>query len=327
MLKRLAGNVYELRLLDSPGEMYAVEELQRRVWPGSETDIVPGHLLVTAAHNGGLVIGAYRLPDESGTNISDRVMNSAPTSSPDPEGLLVGFVFGFPGLYQTADGWREKHCSHMLGVLPEYRDQGLGWNLKRAQWQLVRKQGIELITWTYDPLQSRNGYLNIANLGSVCSTYIQDAYGVMQDELNLGLSSDRFQVDWWVNSNRVTRRLSQKSRPRLDLAHYIAANSQIINPTEMDQAGFPSPTDQEPDLPDLIKAVDAGTHPILLVEIPSDITHIKKSSIELAQRWRFHTRYIFEELFTTGYLVTDFIYLPGSSPRSFYVLVHGNLTL
>jgi predicted GNAT superfamily acetyltransferase len=149
----------------------------------------------------------------------------------------------------------------------------------------------------------------------------------MQDELNLGLSSDRFQVDWWVNSNRVTRRLSRKSRPRLDLAHYIAANSQIINPTEMDQAGFPSPTDQEPDLPDLIKAVDAGTHPILLVEIPSDITHIKKSSIELAQRWRFHTRYIFEELFTTGYLVTDFIYLPGSSPRSFYVLVHGNLTL
>jgi chorismate synthase len=83
-----------IKLLDSPGDMSLVEDLQRAVWHGSETDVVPAHIFITAIHNGGLVIGAFL------------------------EGELVGFVFGFPGLDFTPDGPRPKHCSHMMGISP-----------------------------------------------------------------------------------------------------------------------------------------------------------------------------------------------------------------
>jgi predicted GNAT superfamily acetyltransferase len=170
---------WNLKILETPQEMESVEDLQRLVWPGSETEIVPVHLLVTAVHNGGLAIGAYQAAKENGQ--MER---------------LVGFVFGFVGLYYTPDGPRPKHCSHMLGVDPALRDQGLGFALKRAQWQMVRHQDIDRITWTYDPLLSRNAHLNIARLGAVCNTYRREVYGQMRDGLNVGLPSDRFEVDW-----------------------------------------------------------------------------------------------------------------------------------
>ena len=145
-----------LRILETPQEMAAVENLQKSIWPGSEVDIVPAHLLLAAAHNGGLIIGAFSHNAELGDNGEE----------------MLGFVFGFPGLYRTPDGPRPKHCSHMMGVDPGVRDQGIGFRLKRAQWQMVRNQGLDLVTWTYDTLMSRNAHLNIAKLGAVCSTYI-----------------------------------------------------------------------------------------------------------------------------------------------------------
>ena len=95
-----------IKILESPEEMSSVEELQRIVWPGSETDIVPAHVFITAVHNGGLVIGAFH------------------------HNQIIGFVFGFPGLESTPDGPRPKHCSHMMGIHPQYRDSGVGFALK-----------------------------------------------------------------------------------------------------------------------------------------------------------------------------------------------------
>ena len=108
---------------------------------------------------------------------------------------------------------------------------------------MVRHQGIDRITWTYDPLLSRNAHLNIARLGAVCNSYIRDAYGEMRDELNQGVPSDRFQVDWWVNSKRVLRRMSKRPRPPLDLAHYLAAGIPIINPTRIGSDDLPRPAE------------------------------------------------------------------------------------
>src|SRR5512143_3355124 len=101
---------WNIHVLETPEEMSAVEALQREVWPGSETDVVPAHMLIAAVHNGGIVLGAFE---------QDR---------------LIGFVFGFPGLETTPDGPRAKHCSHMMGVHPDHRNRGLGFALKRAQW-------------------------------------------------------------------------------------------------------------------------------------------------------------------------------------------------
>ena len=328
MLTMIKGNPYLLRVLDTPEEMAKIRELRRDIWQGDESDLVPDHLLLTFAHNGGLVMGAYQLPaDAAEGQSSAQGLDAGEENNLPPGSRMIGFVYGFPGLYKTPDGQRVKFCSHELGVLPEMRGRGIGFALKRAQWQMVRNQGIDRITWTYDPLQSRNAYLNMTRLGTVCNTYIRDAYGELTDRLNAGVSTDRFQVDWWVNTNRVQRRLSRNARIKLDLAHYLASGAEIINPTESGPDSFPRPvTDQLP--PELETGwSDTEQPPFILLEIPADITAMKASHMQLAQTWRLHTRALFEKLFGYGYLVSDFIHLPGSFPRSFYVLIDGESTL
>lgn len=313
-----------IKILEKPEEMAAVEELQRQVWPGNETEVVPAHVLLAVAHNGGLVIGAYMSNSGGGedSEAEEEVQNDPVEISPSQ---MVGFVFGFPGLYITPDGPRSKHCSHMLGVLPSLRDQGIGFGLKRAQWQMARHQGVDRITWTYDPLISRNAYLNITKLGAVCNTYRRNEYGELRDEINAGLPSDRFQVDWWVNTRRVERRLSKKRRLQLDLAHFLAAGAEIINPSQNGVDGWPRPAGTK--LPAHITEGESGADvPLLLLEIPADFPKLKEVDADLALAWRYHTRELFEALFARGYLVTDFIFLPGTLARSFYVLSHGEST-
>jgi predicted GNAT superfamily acetyltransferase len=308
---------WNIRILEKPEEMSEAEDLQRLVWPGSETDIVPLHVLVTVAHNGGVVIGAYaRDKSTSSAGIEDRHTSDS--------GNLIGFVYGFPGLYFTPDGPRPKHCSQQLAVHPDYRNQGLGFLLKRAQWQMVRHQGLDLITWTFDPLLSTNAHLNISRLGAVCNIYLKEVYGEMRDGLNAGLPSDRFQVDWWINSRRVNRRLSKKARTRLDLAHFLSAGAEIINPSQDGPNGWPRPAVAH--LPP-ISSEPGSNVPLLLVEIPADIGSIRTGDPGLAIEWRLSTRNLFDELFVRGYLVTDFIHMPMPPARSFYVMSHGESTL
>jgi predicted GNAT superfamily acetyltransferase len=290
------STAWTIKIVENMDEMHQVEELQRMVWNETETDIVPAHLINSAAHNGGLLIGAYV----------------------DQE--MVGFVFGFPGVYPTPDGPRLKHYSSMLGVRDDFRAKGLGFALKRAQWQIVRHQGIDRITWTYDPLLSRNAWLNITRLGAVCNTYLRNFYGKMDDDLNRGLPSDRFEVDWWVNSQRVNLRLSRGRRKHLDLIHYLKGGIPIINPAEINPAGFALPVPH-------VDFKPGQELPILLVEIPTDFQFLKASDLNLAMHWRMHSRSIFEELFKSGYLVTDFVRTDEPSPRSYYVLCHGESTL
>ncbi len=283
-----------IKLLETPEEMTAVEELQRVIWPGSETDVVPAHMLITAVHNGGIVAGAF---------MEDR---------------MIGFVFGFPGLESTPDGPRPKHCSHMMGIHPEYRDSGVGFALKRAQWQMVRHQGLDHITWTYDPLLSRNANLNIAKLGAVCNTYRRSEYGDMRDGLNAGLPSDRFQVDWWVNTRRVERRLSKRPRRPLKLDDFSKAE---LHPLYETHASASQQTGGWIRPPEHFSPLEGS---LLLAEIPSDFGALKDADFLLARDWRFFSREILETAFAAGYIVTDFIFDAG---RSFYVLSNGESTL
>jgi len=287
-----------IKILETPEEMTAIEDLQRAVWPGSETDIVPAHVFIAAIHNGGVLAGAY---------IADQ---------------LVGFVFGFPGIESTPDGPRPKHCSHMMGILSGHRDSGVGFALKRAQWQIVRHQGLDHITWTYDPLLSRNAYLNIAKLGAVCNTYRRAEYGEMRDGLNAGLPSDRFQVDWWINTRRVQRRLSKHPRRPLKLDNFSKAELQpLYSPLS---ATLRQVQDNASNLlrpPEHFSPLEGR---LALAEIPSDFNALKESDFALARDWRFFSREVFETAFAAGYIVTDFVYDAG---RSLYVLSHGESTL
>ena len=290
-----------IKILETPEEMTAVEDLQRAVWPGSETDVVPAHVFIAAIHNGGLVIGAY--------------VNHQ----------LIGFVFGFPGLESTPDGPRPKHCSHMLGIHPQHRDSGVGFALKRAQWQIVRHQGLDHITWTYDPLLSRNAYLNISKLGAVCNTYRRSEYGDMRDGLNAGLPSDRFQADWWINTRRVERRLggaSAPSRRPLKLDNFSKAELEpLYSPHDSRFDSAQGRPDSWLRPPEHFSPLEGR---LTLAEIPSDFNALKEADFTLARDWRFFSREVFETSFAAGYIVTDFVYDEG---RSFYVLSHGESTL
>jgi predicted GNAT superfamily acetyltransferase len=135
----------------------------------------------------------------------------------------------------------------------------------------------------------------------------------MRDSLNAGLPSDRFQVDWWLNTKRVERRLSRRSRPTLTLDHYRAAEATLLE-AHTDCGFAPCPPEDTSSL--------AGT--LLLVEIPSDFPALKAADLPLARDWRFYTREVFEDVFATGYLVTDFVHDQG---RSFYVLTQEDSTL
>ncbi|MCA2000791.1 MAG: GNAT family N-acetyltransferase [Chloroflexi bacterium] len=286
--------MFTIRLLETPEEMTLVEELQRVVWRGSETDVVPLHMLITAVHNGGLLLGAFS------------------------KEKLIGFVFGFPGLDFTPDGPRPKHCSHMMGVHPDYRDSGVGFALKRAQWQMARRQEIDRVTWTYDPLLSRNAYLNIAKLGAVCETYRRSEYGDMRDGLNAGLPSDRFQVDWWINTERVKRRLGKRARPTLKLTHALRSGLRPFYPLRADALGLVHPPEDVPPFESRL----------LMAEIPADFTALKSADFALARDWRFFARELFELAFEKKYIVTDFIFDKSEgAPRGFYVLTHGESAL
>jgi len=319
-----------IKVLETYEELVQTEDLQHKIYSGPERDIVPTHLLLALTHNGGIVIGAYEVEVDEDEDVefideNDHVIKASQDKMLSGSNL-VGFVFGFPGTYLTHDGPRIKHHSHMMGILEPYRDRGIGFLLKRAQWQLIRHQEIDRMTWTYDPLVSRNAYLNIARLGAVCNTYINDYYGNMRDGFNEGISSDRFQVDFWVNSQRVATRLSKKSRKKLDLAHFLEAQTPILNPTAINEQGLPVPQLQNQSNSQII-AGDNGLIPLLLVEIPADFLSLKSTNLELAALWRKHTRELFPILFNKGYLITDFVHLPGTYPRSFYVLSYGESTL
>jgi chorismate synthase len=268
-----------IRPIQTIAEYHACEALQRRVWAmPDDLEVVPLHLLVTVHRGGGLLLGAF-----------------------DGE-ELVGFVFGFPARGQ--DG-KLKHGSHMLGVAPEYQSAGIGYQLKLAQREAVLGQGLELVTWTYDPLQSRNAYLNIHKLGAVCRTYFQDYYGPMTDALNAGLPSDRFQVDWWIATKRVERRLERGA------GESVLGSAFQVNATGHTRDGLLTPCG-------FAERLEA---PILQVEIPADFQPIKRAEPGLAREWRLAMRQVFETCFAAGYTVVDFLSQETDSGRhSFYIL-------
>src|SRR5580700_4132696 len=159
--------------------------LQRTVWGYSEIDTVPDQMFVVAKKTGGQVLLAF-----DGKR-------------------AVGFALAFVALKETG---AYLH-SHMVGVLAEYRDRGVGRLLKLAQREYALARRIDLIEWTFDPLQLKNARFNIARLGAVVRHYIPNLYGRTSSPLHAGLPTDRLVAEWWVRSQRVAEVLGGRLRP------------------------------------------------------------------------------------------------------------------
>lgn len=162
-------------------ELRAVEEMQKEVWGVPDLDVVPATHLVAVVAAGGVLLGAF-----------------------DGE-MLAGFVYGFVA---QEDG-EIAHHSHMLAVKHEYRNFNLGYKLKLAQREAVLAQNINLITWTFDPLQSLNAYFNFAKLGVIAERYVINFYGAEATSFLHQTGTDRFWVKWILNSERVIKRLNK----------------------------------------------------------------------------------------------------------------------
>jgi predicted GNAT superfamily acetyltransferase len=254
-----------IRPIETLAEYRAIEQVQIAAWNMVPLSVVPLNILVTAQRYGGLVIGAFHNTNESqGTG-------------------LVGFVFSFLGRTKSGE---IKHCSHMAAVLPNYQNDTIGYQLKCAQRNMVLEQGYHLITWTFDPLLSRNAHFNFHKLGVTSQTYLRNVYGTT---FNGGLPSDRFEVVWDIASTAV--------------AHHLDQSWQSPSIQTLQGQGVPCINPIEP------ASMSHLSHyigqPQLLVQIPSDIEAIKRQDREFAQTWRYRTRELFETAFACGYMVVD----------------------
>ncbi len=262
----------------------------------SDRDIIPAHALHAMQHSGAVLLGAFD---------GDRV---------------VGFTFGILGTVDTPEridqvaAARLKMYSVIAGVLPDYQSRDVGYRLKMAQRDFALRIGVRLITWTYDPLESLNGRFNIGKLGAVCRRYLRHFHGDMSG-INTGLQTDRFEVEWWVTNNRVTARAARKWRP-LRLEALLGGGALLVNEAGFNEAGLPTPPANYVSRPSNL----------MLVEIPTSFQAIKKADFTLAQRWRSHTRDVFEGLFDSGFIVTDFVTHEdeGGRPHSYYLLTYGD---
>ena len=174
-----------IREIDDVEQMRAVEDLQKEVWGIPDLDVVPLTQLVAAKEAGGTLIGAF------------------------DNQLLVGFVYGFPSF----EFGKHAHHSHMLAVKNEYRNFDLGRRLKLAQREHVLAQGIELITWTFDPLQSLNAHFNFNKLGVVADRYLPDFYGDEAASFLHQTGTDRLWVSWLIATERVKRIIDGTAEP------------------------------------------------------------------------------------------------------------------
>jgi predicted GNAT superfamily acetyltransferase len=177
--------VIEIDALTTHEQFSAALELQRQIWRFAETDLLPVRFFVVATHIGGQAIGAF-----------------------DGE-RLIGFCLAIPGVKK---GQKPYLHSHMLGVLPDYANHGIGRALKLAQRDEALSRDIDLVEWTFDPLELKNAYFNIERLGAVIRHYEPNQYGTTSSPLHGGLPTDRCVAEWWLSSERVAASVKYKHR-------------------------------------------------------------------------------------------------------------------
>jgi len=246
-------------------EFANVVELERQIWGPGYDEVVPVPILAVSVHRGGILVGAFD---------GDR---------------MIGFVYSLPAI---KDG-KATQWSHMAGVVAEYRSAGLGRRLKLLQRERTLAMGLDLIEWTYDPLQAMNAHLNFAKLGVVVEEYAENIYGTSSSPLHQGNPTDRFVAEWWIRTPHVERRLAPAGP--LALRTNSLADAVRVNRTAAAGEWLESV--------DVDLSLDARR---LFVEIPTGFTDMLSGAPELALAWRICTRAIFTTYFDRGYRAVDF---------------------
>jgi predicted GNAT superfamily acetyltransferase len=261
-------------------ECRKVAALERLVWGYEDAeDVVPPPVLIVSIKRGGILLAAF-----------------------DESDAMKGFVYSMPGLKEG----RSIQWSHMLGVAPDAREAGLGVRLKLAQREHALRMGVEILEWTFDPLQALNAHLNFSRLGVIVEEYEENIYGESSSPLHKGAPTDRFVAEWRLTSPHVERRLAAPATSFLRDSAVMAAV--LVNPSLASRRGLAPGTALLDSLADR-----------LLVEIPTGFDDMLRRDDGLALAWRMATRSIFQTYFARGYRAVDF-FLSRESGRGQYLL-------
>jgi predicted GNAT superfamily acetyltransferase len=268
-----------IRPLATQEDYHACTALQEEVWGIGFSEKVSVAILMVSQRVGGISAGAF-----------------------DEAGRWVGFVFGLTGV----EGGEVVHWSDMLAVHPDQRDRGLGSRLKRYQREALLGMGVRKMYWTFDPLQSRNAYVNFAKLGIISREYVPDMYGETDSPLHTGIGTDRLLALWLLDSERVNLRLSDDDTgPVLEEVEGLPLALDVNGDGE-----FPAPGPPRLDL-------DADG---LLVPVPAELDSLKNADLPLALLWRRATREAFLHYLSRGYEAQELI---RGRTTSWYLLARG----
>ena len=197
---REGAGMIDIRTLTEREDLKSAVRLQRQIWGFEDVDLIPLRLFVVASKIGGQVYGAF------------------------DGAQMIGFCMAIPGL---KPGGKTYLHSHMLGVLADYRNTGVGRTLKLTQRDDALRRGIDLIEWTFDPLEIKNAFFNMERLGAIVRRYVPNQYGTTSSPLHGGLPTDRCIAEWWISSPRVNTILAAQAFARNPVEARIAIPSDI----------------------------------------------------------------------------------------------------
>ena len=255
-----------IRHLTSIDDLQKLQAVEKQVWGMGDEDALALTLAIALKAAGSIFVGAFE------------------------KEKMVGFAFGFLG---REHGQTTIH-SHMLAVLEAYRHLDLGSQLKQAQRERAIAMGIHEMTWTFDPLQSRNAHFNFSKLGVISDTYKVDFYGPETSSMLHRNGTDRLWVRWILNSRRVRDRLAGKSTNAR--AEALDAMKLLAPLVRFDPSGRPGRADL---------AESLGRQRVS-IEIPGDILEVERADMGLAREWRDTTRWAFREAVKAGFVVAEF---------------------
>lgn len=254
----------QIRDLESIVDLQLALDLEKNTWCADDRDVTPLALAIATRAAGAMWIGAFDKKD------------------------LVGFAFALPSLEH---GHTAFH-SHMLGVRPSHRSMSIGYRLKLAQRQKALALGIKEITWTFDPLRSRNAHLNFGRLGVISGDYRVDFYGPKTSSPLHRNGTDRLWVTWHLIDPRVEARLRGKDI-RIENLDSLAHLEPLIS---FNGAGRPAISD----------VAQALSRQRVAIEIPGDMDRIESENESLAREWRLATRQAFTDSLQAGFVVKEF---------------------
>jgi predicted GNAT superfamily acetyltransferase len=273
--------IRDLRTIDDLRQLKAVET---EVWGMADQDSMPLTLAIAHKAAGSIFVGAF------------------------DKDKLVGFAFGFLG---REHGQMTIH-SHLLAVLNAYRHLDLGSRLKQAQRERAMAMGVHDMTWTFDPLQSRNAHFNFSKLGVVSDLYKVDFYGPETSSMLHQNGTDRLWVRWVLNSRRVRDRLAAKSAR----AETLDALRLLAPMVRFNGDGRPVRADLG----------DSLSRQRVSIEIPGEILEVERADMGLAREWRDATRWAFREALKSGFFVAEFCRsIRGHQGPGAYLLQRGTI--